>query len=86
MISEVEMSLEEQLAAIQKQLLALSQLPAAIQQTLDVVTQQLTKIVGPVNDPNAEVVSLAHCQRTKHKHGHNNTIHTITIIYIEIKQ
>lgn len=40
------MSLEEQLAAVQRQLLALSQLPQAIQQTLDVVTSQLAKIVG----------------------------------------
>lgn len=46
MVSEIEMTLEEQLAAVQRQLLALSQLPAAIQQTLDVVTSQLAKIVG----------------------------------------
>ncbi|KAF7266378.1 hypothetical protein GWI33_020403 [Rhynchophorus ferrugineus] len=38
--------LEEQLAAVQKQLLALSNLPSAIQVTLEAVTQQLNKIVS----------------------------------------
>ncbi|KAL1491452.1 hypothetical protein ABEB36_012050 [Hypothenemus hampei] len=42
---EASLSLEEQLAAVQKQLLALSQLPSAIQVTLEAVTQQLNKIV-----------------------------------------
>lgn len=37
--------MEEQLLLVQKQLLALSQLPAAIQQTLNAVTNQLSKIV-----------------------------------------
>ncbi|CAG9771774.1 unnamed protein product [Ceutorhynchus assimilis] len=44
-ICESSLSLEQQLAAVQKQLLALSQLPSAIQVTLEAVTQQLNKIV-----------------------------------------
>lgn len=40
------LSLEEQLAAVQKQLQELSQLPSSIQDTLAVVTQQLAHIVG----------------------------------------
>lgn len=39
-------SLEEQLLAVQKQLQALSQLPSAIQLTLDAVSKQLASIVG----------------------------------------
>ncbi|KAH1013373.1 hypothetical protein HUJ04_002369, partial [Dendroctonus ponderosae] len=44
-VCESSLSLEEQLAAVQKQLLALSQLPSAIQVTLEAVTKQLNKIV-----------------------------------------
>lgn len=40
------MSVEEQLAQVQQQLLALSQLPSTIQVTLDAVTQQLAQIVS----------------------------------------
>ncbi|KAK9890554.1 hypothetical protein WA026_010629 [Henosepilachna vigintioctopunctata] len=39
-------SLEEQLAAVQKQLQELAQLPSTIQDTLSAVTQQLANIVG----------------------------------------
>ncbi|XP_030749515.1 uncharacterized protein PFB0765w isoform X2 [Sitophilus oryzae] len=45
-ICESSLSLEDQLAAVQKQLLALSNLPSAIQVTLEAVTQQLNKIVS----------------------------------------
>ncbi|XP_066255296.1 glutamic acid-rich protein isoform X1 [Euwallacea similis] len=44
-VCEASLSLEDQLAAVQKQLLTLSQLPTAIQVTLEAVTQQLNKIV-----------------------------------------
>lgn len=44
-VCESSLPLEEQLAAVQKQLLALSQLPTAIQVTLEAVTEQLNKIV-----------------------------------------
>lgn len=40
------MTLEEQLRAVQKQLQALSQLPSAVQLTLDAVSRQLADIVG----------------------------------------
>ncbi|XP_023309760.1 uncharacterized protein LOC108905998 isoform X2 [Anoplophora glabripennis] len=43
---EIKPSLEEQLLAVQKQLQALSQLPSAIQVTLDAVSKQLANIVG----------------------------------------
>lgn len=42
----VTLSVEEQLAQVQKQLMELSQLPSAIQATLDAVTKQLANIVG----------------------------------------
>lgn len=48
-ICESSLSLEQQLEAVQKQLLALSQLPTAIQVTLEAVTQQLNKIVMDKN-------------------------------------
>ncbi|XP_044742546.1 PDZ and LIM domain protein 5-like isoform X2 [Chrysoperla carnea] len=44
-VSGSNLSMEEQLLLVQRQLLALSQLPAAIQQTLNAVTNQLSKIV-----------------------------------------
>nr|XP_023013824.1 uncharacterized protein LOC111503692 isoform X3 [Leptinotarsa decemlineata] len=44
--SESSMTLEEQLLAVQKQLQALSQLPSAIQLTLDAVSRQLASIVS----------------------------------------
>lgn len=40
------MTLEEQLRAVQKQLQALSQLPSAVQVTLDAVSRQLASIVS----------------------------------------
>ncbi|KAJ8913518.1 hypothetical protein NQ315_017069 [Exocentrus adspersus] len=43
---EIPPSLEEQLLSVQKQLQALSQLPSAIQLTLDAVSKQLASIVG----------------------------------------
>lgn len=43
---ERSLSVEEQLAQVQRQLLALSQLPSTIQVTLDAVTQQLAQIVS----------------------------------------
>ncbi|XP_050309405.1 uncharacterized protein LOC126745561 isoform X2 [Anthonomus grandis grandis] len=43
-VCESSQSLAEQLAAVQKQLLLLSQLPSAIQVTLEAVTEQLNKI------------------------------------------
>lgn len=43
---ESSMTLEEQLRAVQKQLQALSQLPSAVQNTLDAVSKQLADIVG----------------------------------------
>lgn len=45
-ISESSINIEEQLAEVQKQLQALSQLPSTIQETLDAVSQQLAKIVS----------------------------------------
>ncbi|XP_019871448.1 glutamic acid-rich protein isoform X3 [Aethina tumida] len=45
-IVESSLSLEEQLIQVQRQLQALSQLPSAIQVTLDAVSQQLAQIVG----------------------------------------
>ncbi|XP_044752688.1 uncharacterized protein LOC123312366 isoform X2 [Coccinella septempunctata] len=45
-LAENAMSLEEQLAAVQRQLQELAQLPSSIQETLAVVTQQLAHIVG----------------------------------------
>lgn len=39
--------MEQQLAQVQKQLLALAQLPAAIQATLNAVTEQLAVIAKP---------------------------------------
>ncbi|KAG5868457.1 hypothetical protein JTB14_010838 [Gonioctena quinquepunctata] len=44
--SESSMTLEEQLLAVQKQLQTLSQLPSAIQMTLDAVSKQLASIVS----------------------------------------
>lgn len=44
--NEGSMTLEEQLRAVQKQLQALSQLPSAVQLTLDAVSKQLADIVG----------------------------------------
>lgn len=46
MISESSINIEEQLAEVQRQLQALSQLPSTIQETLDAVSQKLAKIVG----------------------------------------
>lgn len=40
------MSIEEQLAQVQEQLLALSRLPSTIQSTLNAVTRQLEKIAS----------------------------------------
>ncbi|CAG9824980.1 unnamed protein product [Phaedon cochleariae] len=48
--SELSMTLEEQLLAVQKQLQALSQLPSAIQMTLDAVSKQLASIVSAKED------------------------------------
>ncbi|XP_045470606.1 RB1-inducible coiled-coil protein 1 isoform X2 [Harmonia axyridis] len=50
---EQTLSLEEQLAAVQRQLQELAQLPSSIQETLSVVTQQLANIVGD-KKPNTE--------------------------------
>ncbi|XP_028142019.2 glutamic acid-rich protein-like isoform X1 [Diabrotica virgifera virgifera] len=44
--SDLSMTLEEQLRAVQKQLQALSQLPSAVQLTLDAVSKQLAEIVS----------------------------------------
>nr|XP_022913694.1 trichohyalin-like [Onthophagus taurus] len=43
---KLSVNLEEQLAEVQKQLQALSQLPSAIQQTLNAVTRQLSELVS----------------------------------------
>ncbi|KAK4879368.1 hypothetical protein RN001_007514 [Aquatica leii] len=44
--AEVQLSLDEQLAQVQMQLQALAQLPSSVQDTLESVTQQLTKILN----------------------------------------
>jgi len=49
-----ELLLEQQLLDIQKQLLALSTLPTAIQSTLDAITNQLSKIVPAIIPPKVD--------------------------------
>lgn len=63
MMSESSINIEEQLAEVQKQLQALSQLPSTIQETLDVVSQQLAKIMSKnasqqKSEKNSEVENL----------------------------
>ncbi|XP_072402758.1 uncharacterized protein [Diabrotica undecimpunctata] len=52
--SDFSMTLEEQLRAVQKQLQALSQLPSAVQLTLDAVSKQLAEIVSSKEDEENE--------------------------------
>ncbi|CAG9827265.1 unnamed protein product [Diabrotica balteata] len=52
--SDLSMTLEEQLRAVQKQLQALSQLPSAVQLTLDAVSKQLAEIVSSKEDEENE--------------------------------
>lgn len=54
MDEETSTTLEEQLRAVQKQLQALSQLPSAVQTTLDAVSKQLADIVGAKEDQISE--------------------------------
>lgn len=46
MFSDENLTVEEQLAKVQQQLMALSMLPATIQQTLDLVTKKISKMVN----------------------------------------
>lgn len=56
----ISLSVEEQLAQVQKQLQQLSQLPSAIQATLDAVTKQLATIVGNgTTEQREETVSIS---------------------------
>lgn len=56
----ISLSVEEQLAQVQKQLQQLSQLPSAIQATLDAVTKQLATIVSNgTTEQREETVSIS---------------------------
>lgn len=67
--SPEEMYLEQQLLAVQKQLLELSNLPFAIQATLDAVTAQLSLLVpaikqqqiSEINNKSPETVEISSC-------------------------
>lgn len=57
--------LEKQLADVQKQLLALSNLPQAIQATLDAVTSELAKIVPVIQEVASKQASVDRDYRSK---------------------
>lgn len=78
--SPEEIYLEQQLLAVQKQLLELSNLPFAIQATLDAVTAQLSLLVpaikqqqiSEVNNKSPETVEISSCDE-----GHTEEMYSI---------
>lgn len=68
MSKERSLSVEEQLAQVQQQLLALSQLPSTIQVTLDAVTQQLAQIVSSSQSTVEEVTYEAVVAQEQEEH------------------
>lgn len=64
-LAGIPTELEKQLADVQKQLLALSNLPQAIQATLDAVTTELAKIVPVILEVNSKQASVDRDYRSK---------------------
>lgn len=64
-LAGIPTELEKQLADVQKQLLALSNLPQAIQATLDAVTTELAKIVPVILEVSSKQASVDRDYRSK---------------------
>lgn len=64
-VAGIPTELEKQLADVQKQLLALSNLPQAIQATLDAVTTELAKIVPVILEVSSKQASVDRDYRSK---------------------
>lgn len=79
--SDPSMTLEEQLRAVQKQLQTLSQLPSAVQVTLDAISAQLASIVSTKdsseekedNEENLEEHVVCIEGESRHHGGNKNT-------------